>query len=80
MMKPRKASSDTSRSGVAVDRELDLRRLRDARSSLAFFPLLTSAMELTVEADGELRFSGASSVNTGSLLFPPVEGGAAGVF
>ena len=79
MMKPRKASSDTSRSVVAVERELDLRRARDSRSSLVFFPVLTSAMDLTVEADGEFRFSGASIVNTGSLPLPPVEGGAAGV-
>jgi hypothetical protein len=65
---------------VAIERELGLRPLRDSRSSLVVFPLLTSAMELTVEADGEFRFSGASRVNTGSLLLPPVEGGAAGVF
>jgi hypothetical protein len=79
MMKPRKASNETSRSVVAVERELDLRRVRDSRSSLGFFPVLTSAMELTVEADGEFRFIGASSENTGSLPFPAVEGGAVGV-
>lgn len=60
--------------------DLDRRRLRDSRSSGGFFPLLTSAMELTVEAEGEFRFSGVSRVNAGSLLFPPADDGAAGVF
>jgi hypothetical protein len=63
MMKPRKASSETRRSFKSDERESDRRRLRTSlrasRLSPDFFPLLTSAIEFTVELDGELRFNGA---------------------
>jgi hypothetical protein len=59
MMKPRKASSDTSRSFWPVDRDVDRRRLRVSPLSVSFFPLLTSAIEFTAEDEGEFRFSGA---------------------
>jgi hypothetical protein len=59
MMKPRKASNDTSRSLWPDDREVDRRRLRVSPLSLSFLPELTSAIELTAEDDGEFRFSGA---------------------
>lgn len=59
MMKPRKASNDTSRSLWPDERGVDRRRLRVSPVSLSFFPLLTSAMEFTADDEGEFRLSGA---------------------